>query len=89
MGILRIKTEELTLDLVLQFLRMAQEDDPQRIISPRNMMEWVGAPVHDANWFRQQTPRVKQLDRLLHTLHERGVLEITEIGYRVKPYHSI
>ena len=87
--LIRIPLGDLTLDLVLQFIRVAQEDDPQRIFSPRNMLEWVSAPVHDANWFRQQEDRVEKLDQLLLELKDQGVLETAEIGYRLRPDVSV
>ncbi|MEO1712627.1 MAG: hypothetical protein AAFU60_04755 [Bacteroidota bacterium] len=83
--LIRIPLEDLTLDLVLQFIRVAQEDDPQRIFSPRNMMEWVGAPVHDTYWLNQQKDRVEKLDQLLRELKVRKVLKVEVLGYRLNP----
>ena len=86
--IIRIEIEQLTPELVKDFLEVIQVEEPNLIITPRSIMKLIGAPVDDINWMAKQKERVEKLKQILSGLEEQGELEAVEIGYEISKWKA-
>ncbi len=79
-----IKVEEITIEMVREYIAIIKEDKSNFVITPVKLMELNGAPVDDASWLSKQLPRIEKLKGILHQLEMKNELEVVQIGYRVK-----
>ncbi len=82
--LIKINIEEITFELVKQFIEAVRKEKPNQILTPRSMMKLVGAPIEDLNWLDKQKERIEKLDNLLRVLENNGKIERVEIGYKIK-----
>lgn len=82
--LIKINIEEITFELVKQFIEAVRKEKPNQILTPRSMMKLVGAPIEDLNWLDKQKERIDKLDNLLRVLENNGKIERVEIGYKIK-----
>ena len=52
--IIKIKIEEISPELIVQFMEAARRENPNAIVTPRGMMKLTGAPIEDINWFDKE-----------------------------------
>jgi hypothetical protein len=82
--IIRTSLDEVNLELVKNFVDAVRKENPSEILTPRNMMKLVGAPIEDSDWLNNQIERVKKIAGILKELENNGELEKVEIGYKLK-----
>lgn len=80
--IISIELEQLTPELIKQFIEAIKKEQPNLIITPRSMMQLIGAPISDHGWMNKQKRRVEKLKRILAQLQEAGEIENVEVGYK-------
>jgi|GEM_PF-874182 len=82
--IILIDIEDVTIELVAQFIEAIRKEKPNYIITPRSMMRLLGAPVDDLSWLSTQKERIEKLDRMLKGFESKGTIKVAEIGYQIK-----
>ena len=82
--IIRINIEEITPELIKQFIDAVRKEKPNQILTPRSMMKLLGAPIEDSNWLNKQKERIEKLDNLLIEFERNNEIEKAEIGYKIK-----
>jgi hypothetical protein len=80
----RMKPEDITIELVKEFVSIIKKDKSKFVITPKKLMELDGAPVSDENWLKGQQSRINKLESLLRELKDKSLLEEIQIGYGVK-----
>ncbi|MFK7770995.1 MAG: hypothetical protein AB8F94_02605 [Saprospiraceae bacterium] len=82
--IIRIKIEDITPELIKQFIEAVRKENPNQILTPRSMMKLLGAPIEDLNWLSTQKERIEKLENLLKEFERKDEIEQAEIGYKIK-----
>lgn len=82
--IIKMKSEEITTELINQFIEAVRKEKPDHILTPRSMMKLIGAPVDDLNWLSKHKDRIEKLNFILKIIEDNGEIEIAEIGYKIK-----
>lgn len=82
--IIRINIEEITPELIKQFIDAVRKEKPNQILTPRSMMKLLGAPIENSNWLNKQKERIEKLDNLLKEFEKNDEIEKAEIGYKIK-----
>lgn len=87
--ILKINPNEITLELLEEMIVLMKYHKKDIVITPRNLMELIGAPVTDKSWMLTKELHVEKLKILLAQLEEKGLLikrELTNdyLGYKLK-----
>jgi hypothetical protein len=80
----RMKPEDITIELVKEFVSIIKKDKSKFVITPKKLMELDGAPVSDENWLKGQQSRINKLESLLRELKDKSLPEEIQIGYGVK-----
>lgn len=83
-NVCRIELNEITDDLIEQYISLLSKEKFEGIITPIKLMELNGAPIDDKNWMAKQSNRITKLRSILLFLKNMGRLVEVEIGYQIK-----
>jgi len=81
--ICRIKPEEISINLIKQFIDSLKKEKVSHTITPKKLMELNGAPVSDENWLKGHKKRLDKLKNILKELKSQNILKEVEIGYSI------
>jgi hypothetical protein len=83
-NVCRIELNEITDDLIEEYISLLRKEKFEGIITPIKLMELNGAPIDDKHWMAKQSNRITKLRSILLNLKNMGRLIEVEIGYHIK-----
>ena len=88
--ICRLDIEDLTIELIEEYIQILRIDNFDGIITPIKLLELNGAPVTDKNWMKGHQVRIVRLRELLEIIKEKNLIAEIEIGYKIvkEPVHN-
>ena len=81
--ICRLDIEDITVELIEEYVQILVTDNYEGIITPIKLMELNGAPITDKNWMKGHQMRIVKLREVLQKINDKNLIKEVEIGYEI------